>query len=478
MTVSTALRAFCVTGTTFLAALAAGCGGGGGGGSGFNPPANATCSLVARKQWVLDNFREWYLFPETLPAAVNLDQYATLQDLVDGLTATARAQGKDRFFSFITSIAEEDAFNNSGATTGFGVLLRTDASAGRLFISEAFEGAPALLAGIDRGDEILAIGTTEATLRNVADILATGGTTALDDAIGPSTAGTARALRVANTAGTRVVTVTKQNYSLQPVSSRYGGRILDDAGRQVGYVNLRTYINAANPRLREEFARFRTAGITEVIVDLRYNGGGLVATAGLLGDLMGANRSSGQIFSQLRFRPEKSANDSIKNFESQPEAIAPLKIAVITTGATASASEMTANGMLPYLGTNLAIIGANTFGKPVGQIAVDRAACDDRLRVIAFATRNATNTGDYFNGLAGVVSASCTAADDITRPLGDLQETSIRRALDWLAGQPCTPITAGTVPGPTKPGDGFGAGMEMLKAVAPNAAQQQLPGLF
>ena len=60
------------------------------------------------------------------------------------------------------------------------------------------------------------------------------------------------------------------------------------------------------------------------------------------------------------------------------------------------------------------LIGANTFGKPVGQIALDRSACDDRLRVIAFATQNAKRDGDYYAGLATTVEASCSAADDIT----------------------------------------------------------------
>ena len=62
--------------------------------------------------------------------------------------------------------------------------------------------------------------------------------------------------------------------------------------------------------------------------------------------------------------------------------------------------------------------------------------------MVAFKTENAARQGDYFNGLATKVEASCAAGDDITRQLGDPQEASTRAALDFLAGRPCTAITA------------------------------------
>ena len=75
-------------------------------------------------------------------------------------------------------------------------------------------------------------------------------------------------------------------------------------------------------------------------------------------------------------------------------------------------------------------------------IAIDRAACDDRLRVIAFALENANHQGAYYNGLAAFMGATCRASDDISRPLGDPAEASTRAALDFLAGRSCTAISA------------------------------------
>ncbi len=100
------------------------------------------------------------------------------------------------------------------------------------------------------------------------------------------------------------------------------------------------------------------------------------------------------------------------------------------------------NSFIPYLGTNAALVGSNSFGKPVGQIALDQAACDDRIRVVAFATENAAGQGAYFSGLAETMGSTCAAADDITRPLGDPLEASLRTALDFVAGRSCTPVVA------------------------------------
>src|SRR4029453_15427479 len=167
----------------FTAALSA-CGGGGGGGGG-NPtsgggtptptPGTSSCSLLDRQNWAAASIREWYLFPELLPASLSPSGFTTVDDYIDALTANARAQGKDRFFTYLTSISAENAFFNSGSSAGFGIPLSIDTAARRLFLAEAFEGAPALAAGMDRGTEILAIGDSQATLRTVDSIIAAEG---------------------------------------------------------------------------------------------------------------------------------------------------------------------------------------------------------------------------------------------------------------------------------------------------------------
>jgi hypothetical protein len=120
----------------------------------------------------------------------------------------------------------------------------------------------------------------------------------------------------------------------------------------------------------------------------------------------------------------------------------------------------------------MALVGTNTFGKPVGQSAFDRPQCDDRLRVITFRTVNANNQGDYYNGLAATVPVTCQAGDDLSRQLGDPQEGSTRQALDFLAGRSCTAISGGVS------SQSVGAGRQLLTPREPDTVQREVPGAF
>jgi carboxyl-terminal processing protease len=480
--------------TAWLAscALLAGCGGDGSGGgaatsgggatAGSTPTPMAACSLLDRQQWAEAQLREWYLFPDTLPASLSPAEFTTVDDYVDALTATARAQRKDRYFTYLTSIAGENAYYQQGTSAGFGFRLGYDTAARRVAVIETFEGAAALSAGVDRGAEILAVGVSSASLRTVDSLIASGGAQAVTDALGPSTAGTTRVLRVSDASGVREVTLTKTDFTLTPVSSRYGAKIIERNGKKYGYVNLRTFIEPAEPALRSAFANFRAQGVTDVVVDFRYNGGGLVSIAELMGDLLGGGRSTSEVFSYTTFRSEKSANNDTKQFAPQPESIAPMRVAFIGTAGTASASELVINAFIPYLHANAALIGSNTYGKPVGQIALDRAACDDRLRVIAFATQNAARQGDYYDGLATKVEASCQAGDDITRQMGDPEEASTRAAIDFLAGVPCSRIAGVPANARAAPTSATRAASvdarELLTPARPTTPQREAPGSF
>ncbi len=426
---------------------------------------------------------DWYLFPNLLDNTVNPANFSTVQGFLDARVAPARAAGRDEGFTFATSISEENALINSGSSAGIGIRLSYDIDQNRVFVLEAFENAPGFAAGMDRGTELLAIGTNSGNTQSVSSLMASGGPAAVSQALGPTEDGVTRFIRFETVEGQEIATnITKDEFSLDPISNRYGTKILTDGSKSVGYLNLRTFIvEDAARQLRDAYGQFEQAGVTELVIDLRYNGGGLVDVANTMGDLMGEGRG-GLVWSRTLFNPSRSSRNNTELFDFEPNAIQPTKIAFITTGATASASELVINSMLPYLAdANVAIIGEDTLGKPYGQFGFDLEECDLRIRALTFETVNADNEGDYFNGIAELVPNTCQAVDDISFQLGDPNEDSTMAALDFLAGRSCTPFGVSTAA--VQSVDARQRSLpkntyQVLRPANPTSPQYEIPGFY
>jgi C-terminal processing protease CtpA/Prc len=294
--------------------------------------------------------------------------------------------------------------------------------------------SPAATAGFDRGDEILAIGPTSDTMVDVATMTQQQ----ISDAFGPAQVGVVRAFRVQpRTAapGNPVVrTVTKALITLDPVPIT---EVIPRTGTTpIGYVALETFITPAEQQLRQAFATFKAQNVHDVIVDLRYDGGGLVSIAQLLASLL-AEQEAGQPMFTFEFNSKHQDQNETIDFSDEPQAVQSNRVAFITTDATASASELTINSLEPYV--DVAIIGGQTFGKPVGQSGFDMPDCDTVLRLIAFQTVNADNEGGYFTGLPDSQFSGdfCAADDDLTHERGDAAEDSTGTALSWLNNGVC-----------------------------------------
>jgi len=448
-----------------------GSGGNGGGGSGGNGGgATAACSETARKQFTLDVALDWYLFPELLPQAVNLADFDDAEQLLDHLTATAREQRKDRFFSYLTTRSEEQALLGDGQFIGFGFRTRTD-DGNRPFVTEVFESGPAAESGLRRGDEIVAVDSGSGFVA-IGELLADGST--VSDALGPAEAGIRRGLRLLNAGVPREVSMTKRTVTIDPVPDEYGVRILPFAGTAgVGYVNLRTYISTADAQLRQAFNQFRTRGIDYFIVDLRYNGGGLVSTAEVLNDLLGEPRSRSDVQFALVHNADRSSQNRTRFFNPEPQSVRPVRIAFLTTVATGSASEISINSMAPWV--EVAIVGENTLGKPVGQLAFDLPNCEDRLRLVTFRAINALAQGDYYDGLASTLRYACAATDTLDRLPGDAAEGLTAAALEWLRTGTC-PVVMVDPPARSKP-SGAAPDERPAPPKQPSPAQLWMPGV-
>jgi carboxyl-terminal processing protease len=434
-------------------------------------PRPDTCSASLEKLDVWSLAQDWYLYHDLLPATVDPALYATASDLLDALTDEARLQGKDRYWSFLTTRQATQQYYGSGQSVGFGIglLVRGTAPALQLLVSQVIPGAAAADAGFLRGDEILAIGPDAAHLEPVLSHLQDG---TLGTLLPPPVAGEVRAFQVTPRGGGSAVvrTATTRVYDLVPVPSHW-------ISNGVGYVGLRTFISTAEAPLRSAFQEFKSAGVTGVVVDLRYNGGGMVSIAEVLANLLGGGLAPQPMYT-LQLNANHAAEDATFLFTTQPEAIASTKVAFITTGASASASELVVNVLDPYL--SAALVGAKTYGKPVGQFTLDLAPCADVLFLIAFRLVNAVGHGDYYAGLpdgttgpTGFRAPLCPAADDLTQPQDSALEASTAAALYWLQNGTCPPAQAAPAALLAR-----SAGVAYPAAAAPSLAQRDIPGLF
>lgn len=389
-------------------------GGGGGGQSGNNQ-----CSNTAQKDFVLLAMQEWYLWNDLLPNNVNVDDYATPETLLAFLTTFSPVDGSGEpidKFSFINSAAADAAFFGEGRFEGFGFSWK-QLAADDFRVTRVFSGSPADNGGLARGQRFL-----ELNGRTIAEIEAAEGFSAAFD-----TTPLDFTMREPNS-NEFTVSIAKDIVTINPVPQ---WRVIDaGGGRMVGYVELSTFISTADPVFNTVFAEFNANGVNDVIIDLRYNSGGLVSTANLLGDYFGGDVAENLTFSKTLFNADRAAgNNSEEFFDRLANSVSLSRLVVIATQSTASASELVTNGMDPHV--EVVIVGDRTFGKPVGQVGFE--FCEKILRPTAFQTVNADDFGDYFDGLP----ADCATADDLNVPIGDATDPNMVAALGYLDTGAC-----------------------------------------
>ncbi|WP_405236745.1 S41 family peptidase [Lentisalinibacter orientalis] len=417
------MNRFKSVGIMIFAALAtAACGGGGGGGGTASPPTGtADCSATAQKEFVLARMRDIYFWLDDLPQTVDIDQYATPEELLDFLVA---GQPLDRF-SYIDTASADSAFFGEGQYEGFGFSTRFidtdgDSQSDEVRFVRVFSDSPAADAGLARGQYLRTVDG-----RSIAEIQAAG---ELADIFTPDTI----QFGIERLDGTTFdVVVSKGVVTIDPVPQ---WRVIDTPGGPVGYLEFAQFISTAEGAtgpLAEAFTEFAGRDVADLVLDLRYNGGGLVRTAELLGDYLGGFIAEGDVFSETLFNAQNAARNDIERFERLASSLNLSRLIVIASRSTASASELVINGLFPE--AEVVIVGDRTFGKPVGQTAEVLDDCDFILRPVAFQTVNGLGEGDYFGGLP----VDCPAPDDLDFPVGGDDDPSLTTSLAYLENGAC-----------------------------------------
>jgi carboxyl-terminal processing protease len=406
--------------------LLAGCGG-----SSSNSVGTGDCSVAGQNATIKATLQDWYLFYPQLknsdPAAFT-DIKSFLADMVSEVIPADR-------FSYVQSQQQEDEAQ-SATYAGFGFSFRVfpgnDVRLLQVFGEFPDElQTPASTAGLKRGYRITAIEGV-----STDDIIASrpAGTTeaqAISDAFGPPDPGITLQLDLLDNQGVAVaVTMTKEVIQFSTVALY---KVFNLNGKITGYLNFRSFANPSFAELNEAFAYFKAQGVTNLILDFRYNGGGLVSVAEYLGDLLLGNVVPGQVFYQMIFN-DKHSNENSTGFVAQDASSLPdlERVVYITTGGTASASELILNGTLAFAPqVQTASVGATSYGKPVGSYGF--SFCDQVLRPTTFRVANAQSSSDYFDGF----TPTCAADDNLDYAFGDDAEDSLSAALGWIDTGAC-----------------------------------------
>lgn len=391
-------------------------------------PGRATIQELAR-DGLYEVMQDAYLWYYTMPN-VNLEEYPGPEYLLEAL----RYREKDPW-SFVTSY---QAFMASmqGSFVGHGIRMGLDTDNNVRVVSLYKRPDDLWSEGVRRGWIVKEINGTP-----IAPIFISGNNSAYDNLMGPPTAGVTNSFRFITPEGEAVtINSTKRDFIINSVTE---AKVLDTEGGKTGYLCFETFIDPSEQELNDAFAMFKAANVTDLIIDLRYNGGGYMDIAQQLASLVISPDNIDKVCYKLVYNNKMAPgwNESFNFIETE----SPLgldRVVFITTRSSASASEVVINSLKPFI--DVKIVGDATHGKPAGMnvfgfpFAKPGGPTPDYRYVFApitFEYLNADDEGRFYGGMEPDVFA----ADDVTHDFGDPEEASLKAALDLLQGRKAAP---------------------------------------
>lgn len=402
-------------------------------------------TLDDEKKWLRSWIDETYLWYREVPA-VDLALYNSTAPLFTDLKTPVKVitgRAKDEFHFTQTTDAYEAS--GSGVSYGYGISWSSKRSTAprEWIVAIVAPGSPAATAGVKRGDRIMAIDGVD-----FVNVATQSGVNTLNAGLFPPTIGEAHSFAFLSVGDIAAHTVTLTSASLQTKSVTLAGTITTPTG-SVGYVAFQTFSPYSSEQaLINAFTGLQSAGVNDLVLDLRYNGGGLLDVAGELAFMIaGSARTAGKTFERT-LQNDKSPfgiGGEITPFYSTAVGFSaargtPLptlnlgRVFVLTSASSCSASEAVING-LRGVDVEVILIGATTCGKPYGFFPTSN--CGTTYYSIQFTGRNQKGEGDYINGFA----PSCAASDDLTKQLGDPTELQLAAALTRRSSGVCAPVT-------------------------------------
>jgi carboxyl-terminal processing protease len=359
--------------------------------------------------------RDVYLWNTQIPSDFNARSYAGPSEIMEAIRKYSNEPGFTDpvdHYSFAMKKNEWDNLSN-GIISDFGLnaFFKTDSDLRVRLVEEA---SPAGRAGIKRGWKIVKVDGSPDINTNNVDFLV--------DKIYNSSV-TVFTFEKPDSS-TIEITLESETYQENPVIL---DSIYTEGSRKAGYIVFNSFLGDTAKvmnELTDVFNRFVAANVTDVIVDLRYNGGGYVSVSEALADFLIKPSANGNIMMTQQYNQNYSDLNEVTMFRKRGSLNVD-NIFFVVTDNTASASELLINNLKPYM--NVKLVGPEaTYGKPVGFFPI--GVGDWYVFPVSFRSTNGQNQGNYFDG----IDVDQQVSDGLDKDWGDRQESALASVLSYI----------------------------------------------
>jgi len=389
-------------------------------------PVTNTSTETEANEALYQLMNEWYLWYNYLPV-VNPADYKDPYELMDAL----RYKKYDRW-SFVADYNEFRA-SEQGTFVGHGIRMGLDDSK-KVRIVMIYKRSPLYVYGVRRGWIIKKLNDVD-----LDSVFLSGDAATYNQLIGPALEGITNKFLFETPEGKdSTIVTTKAKFTLNSVLL---DTIYNLSSGKTGYLVFNEFIEPSPEELKSSFQKFKQNEVKDLILDLRYNTGGILDVATELASyISGQSKSnlflrltyndiiSAKLLKDTTFKKEYELEDTIY-FKNTLYPINLNRLIVICTYETASASEAVINGLKPYL-NNIVLVGDTTNGKPTGMnvFIYPNRSPKYVYAPVTFKIVNKNNYGDFFGGMP----PDRRVADDITHDFGDKNELCLKAAIYYV----------------------------------------------
>lgn len=382
--------------------------------------------------WIYDQMKTYYYWEDYIPKNVNYKS-----DPEDFFSSILYSD-EDRF-SWIQNVNElENLLNGISVAPGFEMQpYQMHANPRNVYgqVTYVTKDGPAYLVGLKRGDLFTSVNGTTLTIDNYSSLL-----------FGESSRVMKLGIVDTNFTFQRNITVVSQQFPENPIML---DSIYTIDNHKVGYFAYKNFISdpgnntfVYDNQINSIFGEFKASGIDELILDFRFNTGGSELSAIKLASLIVKNATSSDIFAYHKynealteyFKGDTGQDRFNLRFTEEPNNVSEKlkRLIVLTSGGTASASELIINGLRPYM--DVVLVGGKTYGKNVGSFTIrdPEGKIEWGLQPIVVKIFNKEMDSDYTYGF--IPDYVVKDKDKLIYPLGDLREKLLRSAIEDVCG--------------------------------------------